>query len=1000
MTDNSELYQFLHKLGPDVCDEVLPKLTKGGVTTTAALFSKSLAELRGMGIIYGDACYLLSAKPPEKQDRSISATAISTTATKKTTPTTTTTTTTPTVATGSADLAPTKASPRNAQTTTSSPRKLEAAPILAPTQQTPAPTPTPTPAATSTPAPASTLTPTATSAPTSTPAPTAASAPTATPTPTAAAAPTATPAPIATPAPTATSVPTATPAPAPTATPTPTPTTPAELPKTESESTPRGLSETNPIPTATPTPKRPTELPKLVLSSSDNDNTRRKGSLDVTGTVKSARDKSTSSVKIDLGQVPKTARSKKEHKKQKRKEMERALSNPEGIVAVDERRRRKSLTNSSSEAAILVRTSSRSQIFGPLKRASSSAEVSVRGSGSGGSGVGSGNSGGSVIGGSVIGGSSVIKKGSHRRSLSSDSKSKSDENKIKRSEKTKNKKEKSKTNNRKSGVKEDMLKSLSAMSDSKKNRRLDWADPDPELLATLVVCQAQVRGFIARRYFKKFRVAHEIYATEKSYVAKLQLVIKLFIKPLEKAASDVTYDAILDKNKIYHIFYNIKTLCSEHEQFLALLKQRLYDREEFGRKNVSDLFTESMDKLLSQLYFPYVNNFNKAMAVLNKCKKKRPTFAEFIEKCESKSECQLQDLDSLLILPIQRAPRYALLLRDLLNKCTNADEQKRVKAALDRITERLNEVNEAKRDAENVAKVHNFMHSFVYDKHAHKDEELPYSSTRRFVTEGLFHKEDPKTHKDVKSIKLILFTDSLIVTNAGKKVALAKPSQHHKPSHNHPKKTPTERIAYKVHTVIPLRDIHLISLANANDAECKCIKFVTDKKERHYFARSSEDASKWVQTIALTSKEDQRTTRDIKKAKEKAMAVVDKSKLAALNIHISGGSSGSGGAAVLPVSPRVSSVGGDAGIPQGGLFGRRISANTFVLPTAAAAAPLSGSNNNITTTTTTTTSNNSNTTTNNKNNNNNSTSNNNNRVKSSANKSAQPQAEEDAFAYG
>eukprot|EP00698_Gefionella_okellyi_P001270 TRINITY_DN1118_c1_g1_i2.p1 TRINITY_DN1118_c1_g1~~TRINITY_DN1118_c1_g1_i2.p1 ORF type:complete len:566 (-),score=105.47 TRINITY_DN1118_c1_g1_i2:112-1809(-) len=73
------------------------------------------------------------------------------------------------------------------------------------------------------------------------------------------------------------------------------------------------------------------------------------------------------------------------------------------------------------------------------------------------------------------------------------------------------------------------------------------------------------------------------------------------------------------------------------------------------------LFIEFAPKLT--LYSSYVNNFNAAIATLER-NRRRGSFAAFVNK--TMSQHPNADLPSLLITPVQRIPRYLLLLTDLL----------------------------------------------------------------------------------------------------------------------------------------------------------------------------------------------------------------------------------------------------------------------------------------------------------------------------------------------
>jgi predicted metallo-beta-lactamase superfamily hydrolase len=62
------------------------------------------------------------------------------------------------------------------------------------------------------------------------------------------------------------------------------------------------------------------------------------------------------------------------------------------------------------------------------------------------------------------------------------------------------------------------------------------------------------------------------------------------------------------------------------------------------------------------MYTHYVNNYNKALVVYQHCRRE-PKFREFLDQIKAKQEKRSLDLADLLITPVQRVPRYLLLLK-------------------------------------------------------------------------------------------------------------------------------------------------------------------------------------------------------------------------------------------------------------------------------------------------------------------------------------------------
>lgn len=129
-----------------------------------------------------------------------------------------------------------------------------------------------------------------------------------------------------------------------------------------------------------------------------------------------------------------------------------------------------------------------------------------------------------------------------------------------------------------------------------------------------------------------------------------------------------------------------------------------------------------------KLYSTYVNNYPTALQTLNQMQQENQAFAQFIRRCEEKPECGFQDLPSLLIQPIQRIPRYEMLLlvrlpiqeepslwrlelltqhdfpqQDLLRKTSEADKTYMTLAqAVEKIKDTAEYINEQKREEENM----------------------------------------------------------------------------------------------------------------------------------------------------------------------------------------------------------------------------------------------------------------------------------------------------------
>ena len=101
------------------------------------------------------------------------------------------------------------------------------------------------------------------------------------------------------------------------------------------------------------------------------------------------------------------------------------------------------------------------------------------------------------------------------------------------------------------------------------------------------------------------------------------------------------------------------------------------------------------------------------MSELLVCEKSKE-FKEFCEKTKEMPFTNKQDLRSLLITPIQRIPRYKLLLQDLISKTDEEHvDMDGLKNALEEMSSIANQINEAVRNAENMQKMMQVQQSFI-----------------------------------------------------------------------------------------------------------------------------------------------------------------------------------------------------------------------------------------------------------------------------------------------
>jgi len=118
------------------------------------------------------------------------------------------------------------------------------------------------------------------------------------------------------------------------------------------------------------------------------------------------------------------------------------------------------------------------------------------------------------------------------------------------------------------------------------------------------------------------------------------------------------------------------------------------------------------DKL--KFYQKYVDNYDTTMSVYTRCLKDSPAFVKFIEDNRAIKEVANRDLLSFLIMPIQRIPRYILLLDDL-KKHTPDDlpDKQNIQKGYAKMKEIADYLNTSKKKSETQAKMAQLQQNLV-----------------------------------------------------------------------------------------------------------------------------------------------------------------------------------------------------------------------------------------------------------------------------------------------
>ncbi|XP_068459390.1 FYVE, RhoGEF and PH domain-containing protein 4a isoform X2 [Clinocottus analis] len=198
---------------------------------------------------------------------------------------------------------------------------------------------------------------------------------------------------------------------------------------------------------------------------------------------------------------------------------------------------------------------------------------------------------------------------------------------------------------------------------------------------------------------KLFKIASELLHTEKAYVTRLNLLDQEFCAKLMEEANKGTFPVDVVKN----IFSNISSINAFHSQFLLPdLEKRMGEWKSTPR--IGDILQKLTPFL--KMYAEYVKNFDKAMELLKQWTDRSPQFKAIIQEIQSQEVCGCLTLQHHMLEPVQRVPRYEMLLKDYLKKLPQDDpDRQNSEKSLEIIATAATHSNSAIRKSENLKKL-------------------------------------------------------------------------------------------------------------------------------------------------------------------------------------------------------------------------------------------------------------------------------------------------------
>lgn len=200
--------------------------------------------------------------------------------------------------------------------------------------------------------------------------------------------------------------------------------------------------------------------------------------------------------------------------------------------------------------------------------------------------------------------------------------------------------------------------------------------------------EIKTRGEEENRVYKREKALLEIINSEIKYVHQLEIIINFFSKPTQ-------LNKLLRHDDFQTVFGSILPIYNVNKELL--------DELEKSTGNVAGAFCKFAP--FFKVYSVYACEFKNILNILQNARSLNPQFAKLVENQESRPEVQ-NKLSALLITPIQRVPRYKLLLTHLL-QLTKPHEKdySQLMECLGKIEEAADHINKIVEDQENMQRL-------------------------------------------------------------------------------------------------------------------------------------------------------------------------------------------------------------------------------------------------------------------------------------------------------
>ncbi|XP_061184176.1 rho guanine nucleotide exchange factor 17-like [Saccostrea echinata] len=158
---------------------------------------------------------------------------------------------------------------------------------------------------------------------------------------------------------------------------------------------------------------------------------------------------------------------------------------------------------------------------------------------------------------------------------------------------------------------------------------------------------------------KRYHIVEELCKNEQEYVDALTVLKDKYMLPLKTSCSSV------DENLVDNIFYMIPEILMHHTVYRNAL-DRVWTNWDSETSTMGNVISATFSKqTVIDCYLSFVENYKTSGKVIENALTTKSSVQKFIEQCHKESGNKLSMKD-LIVRPIQRIPRYELLLQRLI----------------------------------------------------------------------------------------------------------------------------------------------------------------------------------------------------------------------------------------------------------------------------------------------------------------------------------------------